>query len=87
MQTFTRAGADAKRGKLTVGTEGSTLRSLSNKKTPAHLDNINARVEVDGAFGFFAVLLILVGVEDVGAVWELRQVEEPPFEYLQGTAV
>lgn len=47
-----------------------------------YLNDIYARVQVYGAFGFLAVFLVLVGVEDVGAVRELRQVEVPPFEHL-----
>lgn len=54
--------------------------------SPVHLNNIYAGVQVDGSFGVLAVLLILVGVKDVGAVRELRQVEVPPFEHLQSTA-
>lgn len=51
-----------------------------------YLNNINAGVQVDGAFGFLAVLLVLVGVEDVGTVGELGQVEVSPFEHLKVTA-
>lgn len=54
--------------------------------SPVYLNNIYAGVQVDGSFGVLAVLLILVGVKDVGAVGELRQVEVPPFEHLQYTA-
>lgn len=53
----------------------------------AYLNNIYAGVQVDGSFGFLAVFLILVGVEDVGTVRELRQVEVPPFEHLQFTTM
>lgn len=52
----------------------------------AYLNNIYAGVQVDGSFGILAVLFILVGVKDVGAVGELRQVEVPPFEHLRFTA-
>lgn len=52
-----------------------------------YLNNIYAGVQVDGSFGVLAVLFILVGVEDIGAVGELRQVEVPPFEHLQFTAM
>lgn len=55
--------------------------------SPVYLNNVYAGVQVDGSFGVLAVLLILVGVEDVGAVGELRQVEVPPFEHLQFTAL
>lgn len=51
-----------------------------------YLHDVYAGVQVDGPFGVLAVLLVLVGVEDVGAVWELRQVEVPPLEHLQFTA-
>lgn len=47
-----------------------------------YLNNVYAGVQVDGPFGLLAVLLILVGVEDVGAIRELGQVEVPPFEDL-----
>lgn len=52
---------------------------------PPYLYDIDAGVKVDGSLGFLAVLFVLVGVEDVRAVGELRQIEEPPFEDLQYT--
>jgi len=51
-----------------------------------YLNNIYTGVQIDRAFGFLAVLLILVRVEDVRAIRELRQVEVPSFEHLQFTA-
>lgn len=54
---------------------------------PPYLHNVDAGVKVDGSFGFLAVLFVLVGVEDVRAIGELRQIEVPPFEDLQYTAV
>lgn len=54
---------------------------------PPYLHNIDAGVKVDGSFGFLAVLFVLVGVEDVRAIGELRQIEVPPFEDLQYRAV
>lgn len=45
--------------------------------------HVDTGVQVDGAFGLFKVLLIFVGVENVGTVRELRQVEIPPLEHLQ----
>ncbi len=56
-------------------------------RSPVYLNNVYAGVQVDGSFGLLAVLLVLVGVEDVGAVGELRQVEVPPFEHLQFTTM
>lgn len=54
---------------------------------PPYLHDIDAGVKVDGSFGFLAVLFVLVGVEDVRAIGELRQIEVPPFEDLQYKAV
>lgn len=45
-------------------------------------NHIDTRVQVDGAFGLFTVLFIFVGVENVGTIRELRQVEIPPLEHL-----
>lgn len=59
----------------------------SQTPQPPYLHNIDAWVKVDGSFGFLAVLFVLVGVEDVRAIGELRQIEVPPFEDLQYTAV
>lgn len=50
-----------------------------------YLNDVDAGVQVDGSFGVFAVLLILIGVKDIGAVRELRQVEVSPFEHLRFT--
>lgn len=50
-----------------------------------YLGDIDAGVQIDGAFGFLAVFLIFVGVEDVGAVGELRQVEISALEHLKFT--
>lgn len=52
-----------------------------------YLHHIDAGVQVDGSLGFLAVLFILVGVEDVRAVRELRQIEEPPFEDLESKEI
>lgn len=51
-------------------------------KGPGHLNDVYTGVQVDGSFGVLAVLLILVGVEDVGAVRQLGQVEIPPLKHL-----
>lgn len=51
----------------------------------AYLHDVYAGVQVDGSFSILAVLFILIGVKDVGAVGELRQVEVPPFEHLRFT--
>lgn len=53
--------------------------------SPSYLNDVYAGVQVDGSFGVLAVLLILVGVENVGAIRELGQVEVPPFEHLHFT--
>lgn len=71
---------------------GAHINTRTHNKAAAaallkvYLNNINAGVQVDGAFGFLAVLLVLVGVEDVGTVGELGQVEVSPFEHLKVTA-
>ena len=47
------------------------------------LNDIYTGVQVDGPFGVLALLLILVGVEDVRAVRQLGQVEIPPLKHLR----
>lgn len=51
----------------------------TNKEYRHHVDT---RVQVDGAFGLFTVLLIFIGVENVGTIRQLRQVEIPPLKHL-----
>lgn len=49
----------------------------------SHLDNIDAGIQKDAAFGLLGGLFILVGIQDVGAVRQLRQVEISSLEHLQ----
>lgn len=72
--------------------EANTVSLIKHTKVSAtarlrvYLNDIYAGIQVDGSFCVLAVLLILVRVEDVGAIGELRQVEVPPFEHLQSRA-
>lgn len=48
-----------------------------------HLNHVDASIQKDAAFGFLGGFLVFIGIEDVGAVRELRKVKIPSLEYLQ----
>lgn len=77
-QTKSRSILDPLQQESAYGLANSLAKPFANP----HLHNVYARIQEDASFGFLGNLLIFVGIEDVRAIWKLRQVEVPFLEHL-----
>ena len=60
----------------------SIKKTLREKEISTHLYHTCTGIQKDTAFGFFGYFFIFVKIHDVGLIWQLSQLEEALFEWL-----